>query len=172
MGRLRGFFKKNPFLLAHHPSCDKFSHHTFSITDWRLCLGCFVIYPTAVISLIILYLGSQFYIYDYYWLFSAAIVFFCLNLLRKSLFRDEVRQSIHVISRMMLGISLALILVSIWLAPKPQNIIILTLLLTVAIGYNLLNGRKYLKTCKTCSQYDKFPRCEGLVAGIQKGENY
>ena len=162
MGRLKKYFKNNPFLLAHHPSCDVFSNHTLNIRGWRLCLGCFVIYPSAIIVLTLLFILSDFHSIDYLMAFYIALAMFLINSIRKIVYKDNLPKSVQIVFRIILGISLASILYSIWLAPQPEQYMILGMFLAIAIGYNLFNSKKMLKTCKKCNQYSKFPKCEGL----------
>ncbi len=162
MGRLKEYFKNNPFLLAHHPSCDIFSSHTLNIRGWRLCLGCFVIYPSAVIALALLFFLSDLHSIEYLMAFYIALAMFLINSIRKIVYKDKLPKSMQIVSRVILGISLASILYSIWLAPQPEQYILIGMFLAIAIGYNLFNSKKMLKTCKECNQYPNFPKCEGL----------
>ena len=163
MGRLKEYFKKNPFLLAHHPSCESFSDHTLNFRGWRLCMGCFVIYPSAIVSLIVIYVLSNIFTFDYLAMFAGSVIFFTINLIRKLVFRDNLQKRAQIVFRVILGISLALILTAIWLAPQAQRLHVILLFLAIAIGYNVFNGKKYLGTCKKCSRYPDFPKCEGLT---------
>jgi len=36
--------------LSHHPQCEKFKNHTISLYNTKLCIGCFIGYPSAVVS--------------------------------------------------------------------------------------------------------------------------
>lgn len=42
----------SPILLSHHPNCVHFKHHTLNIGKIRLCIGCFIGYPTAILSFV------------------------------------------------------------------------------------------------------------------------
>ncbi len=162
MGRLKEYFKNNPFLLAHHPSCDAFSNHTLNIRGWKLCLGCFVIYPSAIIALALLFLLSDFHSIDYLMAFYISLAMFLVNSIRKIVYKDNLPKSSQIVFRVILGISLASILYSIWLAPEPELYMIIGMFLAIAIGYNIFNSKKMLNTCKECEQYPDFPKCEGL----------
>ena len=162
MGRLKEYFKNNPFLLAHHPSCDKFSHHTLNYRGWKLCMGCFIIYPSAIITLAMLFFLQNLHSIDYLIAFYIALVMFGINSIRKIVFKDNLPKKVQIVFRIILGISLAYILYSIWLAPQPEQYYLIGMFLAIAIGYNLFNSKKMLKTCKECEQYPEFPKCEGL----------
>jgi len=162
MGRLKEYFDNNPFLLAHHPSCDTFSNHILNVRGWQLCLGCFVIYPSAAIALALLFFLSDFHSIDYLIAFYLALAMFGVNSVRKIIYKDNLPKKVQVVFRVVLGISLAFILYSMWLAPRPEQYVIIGLFLAIAIGYNLFNSKKMLKICKECNQYPDFPKCEGL----------
>ncbi|WP_049924475.1 hypothetical protein [Halopiger djelfimassiliensis] len=46
--------ERDPLLLAHHPTCEYYSHHTFELYGQRVCMGCFIVYPVAILSLLAL----------------------------------------------------------------------------------------------------------------------
>jgi hypothetical protein len=162
MGRLKEYFIENPFLLAHHPSCENFSNHTLDFRGLKLCMGCFVIYPTAIITLAAFFIISGHIVLNYMAAFMVALAMFTLNGIRKIVFRDRLAKNIQVAFRVVLGLSLSFMLISIWLARNPERNYLIGLFLAVAIGYNLLNSRRMMKTCKSCPQYPDFPKCEGL----------
>ncbi len=125
-------------------------------------MGCFVIYPTALIALIILYLISSIINIDYIFLFAMAVLLFSINLIRKLVLNDHLSKGVQIVFRAIIGISLALVLASAWLSPEKYRLILILAIISVAVVYNLYNGKKYLNTCKQCFQYSDFPKCEGL----------
>ena len=44
-------------LFSHHPACSQFQDHTLNFSKIQLCIGCFIGYPSALLSII---LGSYF----------------------------------------------------------------------------------------------------------------
>jgi hypothetical protein len=44
-----------PLLLSHHPNCQNFENHIFKIGKYRFCIGCFIGYPVAIITVVVLY---------------------------------------------------------------------------------------------------------------------
>ena len=48
---LRSF---GPLFLSHHPECERFKEHTINIGRIKLCIGCFVGYPTAILGIYML----------------------------------------------------------------------------------------------------------------------
>ena len=125
-------------------------------------MGCFIIYPSAIITLALLFLLSDFHSIDYLIAFYIAVAMFLINSIRKIVYKDNLPKSVQIVFRIILGISLASILYSIWLASQQEQYILIGLFLAIAIGYNLFNSKKMLKTCKECEMYPEFPKCEGL----------
>jgi len=79
-------------------------------------MGCFVIYPSAIITLALLFLLSDFHSIDYLIAFYIAVAMFLINSIRKIVYKDNLPKSVQIVFRIILGISLASILYSIWLA--------------------------------------------------------
>ncbi|WP_371806796.1 hypothetical protein [Candidatus Lokiarchaeum ossiferum] len=47
------FRRIKPLLLSHHPDCEKFHDHVLHIGRNRFCIGCFVGYPSILLSFLI-----------------------------------------------------------------------------------------------------------------------
>ncbi len=157
-----------PIVLAHHPSCEKFSHHTFTFRGRKLCLGCFVMYPTAAVALACLLLVNSVSSLNYLALLVTSIALFGTNALRKIALRDRIPQWGHVFFRIVLGITLALAIMSIIRAPGDLVLPVAVLVAAVAATYNILNGFNTMNICRKCSQYTIFPHCEGAGAPLLK----
>lgn len=155
-----------PIVLAHHPSCKNFSHHTFTFRGRRLCLGCFVMYPTAAIALAALFIIDRLYQLDYFALLLTSVILFGINTIRKIALKDRVPQWGHVFFRIALGIALALALMSIYRAPGDMFLPVAAFVIIVAVIYNIFNGFHNINICKKCSQYPMFPHCDGAGKSI------
>ncbi len=134
----------------------------------RLCLGCFVMYPSAAISLAILLLINGFLPLNPIYLLIAAFILFGINAVRKVIFRDNFKKGVHFIFRIELGITLALAIMSIILTRGNERLFTVILVLAVAIVYNVYNGKRNLDICKKCPQHAQFPKCEGLAENYEK----
>src|SRR3989304_3210738 len=43
-------------LLSHHPNCERFAkNHTLNVGKYRFCMGCFIGYPTILITIIVMF---------------------------------------------------------------------------------------------------------------------
>jgi len=49
---LKSFF---PLFLSHHPECKHFKGHTIKVGKVRLCIGCFIGYPSAILGIFLIY---------------------------------------------------------------------------------------------------------------------
>ena len=64
-----------PFLLSHHPDCDKFAiNHTINVGKYRFCIGCFVGYPTAIIGILAFYFLNLVNLLDSLFLLVIALI--------------------------------------------------------------------------------------------------
>ena len=126
----------------------------------RFCRGCLLIYPSCLVALLLLnFPGSPLDLA--YWTYLAASFFFLfINIIRK--FLDPKNTLIQSISRVFIGLSLALAITSMLKAPDTSlKVVIGIMILTVGIAYNLINGIHTWNYCKRCPQHVDFPECEG-----------
>jgi len=164
-GRIKKAIQKEPFILSHHPSCEKYSHHMVDLRGYKLCMGCFFTYPAAIITLLIAYLTPLNGYLDHIQFFGLAIIFLMLNVVRKLILRDRMSKKLHIIFRNFLGICLGLVIMGLLVIPDtdPMRWYYLILVISVAVIYNLANGIKTMRTCKACEDYPDFPKCQGLM---------
>ena len=157
--------QKEPFILSHHPSCEKFSHHMVDFRGYMLCMGCFFTYPAAILPIIIMHLPPFRDLFDHTQLFGLAIVFLSLNVGRKLILKDRISKNLHILFRNFLGICLGLVVMGLLAVPEtdPLRWYYLIFVISVAVVYNLANGIKTMRTCKACEEYPNFPKCQGLT---------
>jgi hypothetical protein len=52
--RIQQFYIENSsYIWAHHPICPDFRDHTLNIGKYRLCIGCFIGYPAAILGIVL-----------------------------------------------------------------------------------------------------------------------
>ena len=100
--KLKGFFKNyGSLLLSHHPSCSRYKDHTLNISKIRLCIGCFIGYPSALLSIIL----GNFLIYpavsQKIWLLLIGIFMFLFQFL--SLTKLTEIKLIKIIQKFLMG---------------------------------------------------------------------
>jgi len=45
-----------PLFLSHHPRCTHFKGHTLNVGRIKLCIGCFIGYPSALLGILLIYI--------------------------------------------------------------------------------------------------------------------
>lgn len=163
VGKIRRAIREDPIILAHHPFCDNFAGHTIQLRGYSVCLGCLFTYPSAAVTIAVVlafgYLGLPFTNIQ---LFGAGVVLFVVALLRKALDIGRENQRLHIIFRVVLGVSLGLVLSAIIVSPDgTSRLVLLAVVVGVAIVYNVWNGRRSMGICRSCEQYPEFPNCDG-----------
>jgi hypothetical protein len=149
-----------PLLLSHHPNCKKFESHTLDIKGHRICLGCLVIYPTVILTLILLsilnFKFDEYYLW-FYILIGAAVV--TLKLI------DSENKGFKVIVNFITGLGAGFVIFGIFILPIDLWVAILFLILFVLFT-GFLAGYKFDKEMKVCineCEYKRdWSRCPGL----------
>lgn len=154
---------EEPFILSHHPLCERYEKHVVEIHGRKVCMGCLFTYSSAAITLLLINIFHFTGIYDYSDLFWMGILFFGLAMIRKLFLDDDkLSKNIHILFRSLLGISLGFEIGAIQYSEGSTRWILIVLVVSVMIVYNVLNTFKTRKICKTCPQYSVFPNCDGF----------
>lgn len=150
--RLLSTIDNDPIILSHHPLCGKYDDHLFKIRGRYVCIGCLTVYPSAVITVLLLTIlnSSSFTI-----VFPIALTFFALNLMR---FLSKSHR-LSILLNACLGISLGACLLSAIHAPENLQLAVVFGGLAIAISFSFVKGRRMLATCKSCQRYQEFPHC-------------
>ncbi len=152
------------FLLAHHPICDTFIDHSFKIGKYRVCKGCSLGYPTAIIIILAGILTSAFFGSPHTSFLIIAMVSFSLNLLKMTRFgKMEVFSHFLKVIR---GVTLGFGFLSAWFAPSFWLRIGIGISLALLYSIFVYAGvRKFLGTCSQCEYHSRIPDCPGLNPG-------
>lgn len=156
-----------PLLLAHHPTCEYYDHHTVDLYGYPVCMGCFVVYPVGVASLLALLVTRL----TLPWLpvFDlATIAFYGLGfalatpMLADKLLPGRRSGSTRMAAKASLAVGLAFLAFPAVVRPTDR---LLTALLFVGflvpyVGYKGLTVRD---DCRGCPEYDDFPNCSGMA---------
>jgi len=149
--RLLQELRNEPLILAHHPLCGRFDDHFLRIGERRLCRGCFTVYPSAVVLLIVLLLLEM----PFSSYFVLALMLFAAQLPR---FLPSLR-GLTVPFNFLLGGSLAAILASMLVCPANLRALFYPFVIAVIVAFMYLKGRRVLATCRGCTDHDSFPAC-------------
>lgn len=100
--QLKDFFKNyGSLLLSHHPSCSRYQEHTLNISKIRLCIGCFIGYPSALFSIILGYFLIYPAVSQKIWLLLIGIFLFLFQFL--SLTKLTEIKPIKIIQKFLIG---------------------------------------------------------------------
>lgn len=158
--------ERNPMYLSHHPTCNYYNHHTFTLYNHQLCMGCFIVYPVAFFSLLIITsawfflpesIFSQIKTYYFYTIGSLFVLPIMVN---KAIFKNN-KKRIRIAMKISLAVGLGII--SFPLISRPDNrIVTASLLLFLLIPYLGYKAITALDDCEGCPEKEDFPNCSGL----------
>lgn len=152
IGRIVSAVDRDPIILSHHPLCGRFEDHFFKVRGRRVCRGCVTVYPSAIVTAVLLWAVGP----GSFWVtFAIASSFFAVNLLRL-LIKGHRLSTVFNAS---LGISLGACLFSAFYAPEDLRLVVVCAGLAVAIAFSFLKGHRVFAECKSCERYGEFPSC-------------
>jgi len=152
----------SPFLLSHHPLCSDFDEHVYKLGKRRFCVGCFTLYPTLIIMLIILGLMQITNLFSLFILLLIGLGLLSSILL--NLLGLTEKKFAKVISKVLLGASFACLIYSIFSFPIfPFLKILFLFAVSSFIGsISLYRVKSLEKTCKECKFGLDQDNCDGF----------
>lgn len=161
-----------PILLSHHPNCDRFKNHIIKIGNLKFCIGCFIGYPSAIISIfIIFFLKSIIQIESIFFLWIGIIF---LSFFVLSPFNLTKIKFIKIIQKALIGIGAAFLFWWIWTLPNSffdnfmLYLIIFGIILTIL---NLYHAYGFFRVCKKCNYSLNWKNCPGFKNYFDMIEN-
>ena len=158
------FWAIKPFLFTHHPDCDTFEQHTFSLFGFKLCIGCYIGMPAFMITVIC---GILLQLFDF---FSTAFlvitgIIFCSSYIFSILGLTEKRY-MKILTKILLGMGAGFITGAIFSTNLNEyQAFFLTIIvlepLFLALSYKRTLGMR--KTCKNCEYNNKEEECPGKL---------
>lgn len=156
----------SPLVLAHHPTCEYYDHHTVEVYDQKLCMGCFIVYPVGFISLVTLLVT---------WLIWPSTLLFSLDtsqlqliggtlavpLLAGKLAPRARSQRFRIVAKGLLAVGLAVLIFPALVRPS-DRLVTLTLVFAFLVPYVLYKGFTARDDCEGCPEADDFPNCSGM----------
>jgi hypothetical protein len=156
----------NPLLLAHHPTCEYYSHHVINIRGIKLCMGCFIVYPIGLLSLTTLVsLRMTIFRVEMMLIPTALLYILGFSLLSPKLLMKiapgNQKRMIRVMTKALLAIGLALIAYPFIFRPtqRIKTTILFVGFLFPYVGYKALTATD---DCQGCPEADDFPNCSGM----------
>ena len=152
-----------PFLLSHHPECAKYKGHTIKIGKFGLCIGCFIGYPTAIISMIFIGLLDLNHIIPAEFFLYFGITFLASFILSPVGFTKV--KFIKITQKFLIGLGAALIYW--WILDLPNsrevNARITFYFLTITVSLlNIYHIYGFYRTCKKCETPYNWEKCNGF----------
>jgi hypothetical protein len=145
---------EDPILLSHHPLCGKFDDHMFKVRGRNVCIGCVTVYPSAVVSALLLAATGH---DSLEFVVLVALLAFAANFPRFLVKGHRF----SVLFNVFLGTSLGAALLAAVHAPDDIQLVVIVLGLAVGIAFSALKGHRVFATCKRCERYHEFPECRG-----------
>ena len=142
-----------PMILSHHPSCLRYKDHTINIGKIKLCIGCFVGYPTTILTFIICYFMIIPNLDITWWLYLIGGILFSMNLLSLTNLTDKKR--LKIFQKASIGIGAGIILaLSLKFLSQYSSILQAFLMylgvIILIIPLGLLHYRTFKYTCRDC----------------------
>ena len=160
----KDFLKKyGHLLLSHHPSCPQYQDHTLNFPKirLRLCIGCFIGYPSALISIL---LGIYFIypaISQKIYIFLFGIFLFLFQFL--SLTKLTEIKPIKIIQKFLMGFGAGQVLVVSynWINGSVlMKLIGVWGVILIFMGpISLLHYKSFRDTCENCLDRENSPDC-------------
>jgi len=152
-----------PFFLSHHPECENFKGHTLKCGKIKLCIGCFIGYPTAIITLLLLRIfdKNEFFNSDLFFVLSMIFLgtFFLspLNLTKN--------KAVKIIQKFLIGLGAALLFNWIMGRSYSKSVNIGTAFITfyvIIIVLNIYHAYGILGSCYKCETPFNWGMCSGF----------
>ena len=148
----RGFKSVAPMIISHHPPCERYENHTINIGRLKFCIGCFIGYPSAILSILlikILYNRNSFNLIP---ILILGFIFSLAQLL--SLTSLPEIKSIKIIQKFLIGVGSGFIIIFLYQTiniPELFKLVVIFIaisILVIPIGF--LHYRTSIKTCENC----------------------
>lgn len=153
-----------PIMLSHHPDCENFEDHTIQFGKYRFCIGCFVGYPVAITSVILLYFILQVIPIANTILFWVGVG--CMSSVILSPLNLTDNKGVKIIQKIAFNVGGAFLLW--WTLRLTRSLflnvlIFLTLFNILFILINSYHAYGLIKTCRECEYHSKWGECPGFA---------
>lgn len=156
----------DPLLLSHHPTCEYYSHHTFELYGRQLCMGCFVVYPVALVSLLVLVLarllwpGAALFGLETVALYAVGFALVGPMVADKALSGHRSARR-RMAGKASLAVGLAFLAFPFVFRPSAR-LTTAALFLGFLVPYVAYKGLTAREDCRGCPEAEEFPHCSGM----------
>jgi hypothetical protein len=160
----RNYSQIKPFLLSHHPHCEKFKNHTFRLFSKDFCIGCYIGYSSAILGIIISNILFKQHILPSSFFLLVGILMSLFQFL--SLTKITKIKKIKMIQKFFIGFGSGFILIYFWYLS--DWIWYLTLLFELLIIFilnipiGILHFKTHEKICIECEWKNNWNQCPGF----------
>ena len=151
-----------PLLLSHHPNCSKFENHVFHVGKIKICAGCSVVYPTILVSMIVVYIMNLYVIMPFEFLLFTGILF---SIPRIAIIpKNNVRKAFKTMINLAFGMGVSLCIFGIFTLPflLIVNLVIFILFFFLMGFVSYSHFKKIITTCNSCIYHRKWSACPGF----------
>lgn len=159
----------NPLVLAHHPTCEFYDHHTVTIYGQKICMGCVIVYPTAFISLLVL--STLWFLWPDLGVFARPTKAFYVGgfgligpMIVTKLLPGIQSSTVRITAKFALAVGLAIVAFPFIFRP-PDRLLTLGLFVGFLIPYVIQKGVTARDDCQGCPEAAEFPNCSGMTFG-------
>ncbi|MBY8990320.1 MAG: hypothetical protein KGD58_06160 [Candidatus Lokiarchaeota archaeon] len=152
-----------PFFLSHHPECENFKGHTINCGKIRLCIGCFIGYPTAIITIFLLGIFDNNNLFSSDFFLILSLVF--LGTFFLSLLNLTKIKIIKIIQKFLIGLGAALLFNWLMERPSSRNANLRTTFVIfygILIILNLYHAYGIMGSCYRCETPFNWGVCSGF----------
>ena len=166
-GRIKKFFLYGksflPFFLSHHPECESFKEHTLNLGKVKLCIGCFIGYPTAICAFFLIRILNLHRLFSTQPSFILSLIFlgtFFLGPLNLTKYRK-----IKIFQKILIGMGVAMLFN--WIMERPFSYFInlrtaFIIFYILLIILNLYHAYGILGSCYACKTPFNWGKCSGF----------
>ena len=167
--RRRQIWKFIKVTAAHHPHCDYYRKHYFTIRDVKVCRGCTVYYPTSILSMILVWFipSSVFERHP-----NDLLIIGLLFLTPMVIHLSKVDRILHIdryislASRISLGLAMGWLIRFFFLVPIVHKIIAMFVVIISMILIQFVRLRTFWGECVSCPYKpyrEQYNHCPGLL---------
>ncbi|MFX0083911.1 MAG: hypothetical protein ACFE94_19365 [Candidatus Hodarchaeota archaeon] len=161
--RIKLFFSDmKPILLSHHPNCDVFSNHVYTLGRIKLCIGCFTFYPTVGVTILFIITFIKLTLTNLFIMFFLSFAFFIPIVL--NIFGLTKYKFLKILTKTSIGIGAGLLIISTLFLPIFLFIKISILFeihfITGAIAY--IRVKHIKKRCLQCEFEGNWDECPAM----------
>jgi len=157
---------EDPLLLAHHPTCEYYSHHVIELYGRKCCMGCFIVYPVGLVSLFALVI-FRLTVFSEQIANTTTLSLYLIGFLLVSpkvllkLLPGQRTSWQRISTKATLAVGLAVVALPFVFRPS-ERVLTLCLFFGFLVPYVGYKAWTATDDCEGCPEVDDFPNCSGM----------